>query len=147
MSKLKKSLCAAIAVLSAAAAGVGSASAVPTRYEAYANAAHHNDRQMGGQDFIWRHGVVYWNGQRGYPDHRRGYRYHNGYWFPEAAFLGGVIVGSTINQPGPAYGNNNAYDNHVRWCEHRYRSYRLSDDTFQPYHGPRLRCSSPYDRY
>ncbi|MGV3652562.1 MAG: BA14K family protein, partial [Devosia sp.] len=26
----------------------------------------------------------------------------------------------------------------------RYRSYRASDNTFQPYNGPRQQCVSPY---
>lgn len=34
---------------------------------------------------------------------------------------------------------------HVRWCQNRYRSYDVYTDTFQPYHGPRKRCNSPYD--
>jgi hypothetical protein len=33
---------------------------------------------------------------------------------------------------------------HVDWCLNRYRSYRASDDTFQPYQGPRRRCDSPF---
>jgi hypothetical protein len=33
----------------------------------------------------------------------------------------------------------------VRWCQNRYRSYRRSSDTFQPYNGPRRRCNSPYN--
>ncbi|MEO3385553.1 BA14K family protein [Mesorhizobium sp. CAU 1741] len=33
---------------------------------------------------------------------------------------------------------------HYRWCDARYRSYRASDNTFQPYHGPRRQCISPY---
>lgn len=32
---------------------------------------------------------------------------------------------------------------HVAWCEHRYRSYRASDNTFQPNRGPRQQCISP----
>jgi hypothetical protein len=35
---------------------------------------------------------------------------------------------------------------HVKWCYSKYRSYRASDNTFQPYHGPRKRCRSPYAR-
>lgn len=30
------------------------------------------------------------------------------------------------------------------WCAERYRSYRPSDNTFQPNHGPRRQCVSPY---
>ena len=33
---------------------------------------------------------------------------------------------------------------HVDWCYDRYRSYRHWDNTFQPYHGPRRQCVSPY---
>ena len=33
---------------------------------------------------------------------------------------------------------------HVNWCYNRYRSYRAWDNTFQPYHGPRQQCWSPY---
>jgi hypothetical protein len=33
---------------------------------------------------------------------------------------------------------------HVQWCSSRYRSYRASDNTFQPYHGGRRQCWSPY---
>ncbi|MEO0635100.1 MAG: BA14K family protein [Pseudomonadota bacterium] len=33
---------------------------------------------------------------------------------------------------------------HYRWCDARYRSYRISDNSFQPYHGHRRQCVSPY---
>lgn len=33
---------------------------------------------------------------------------------------------------------------HVDWCLARYRSYDPRSDTFQPYHGPRRVCLSPY---
>jgi hypothetical protein len=35
-------------------------------------------------------------------------------------------------------------DAHVAWCYQRYRSYRASDNSFQPYNGPRRECYSPY---
>ena len=34
---------------------------------------------------------------------------------------------------------------HLNWCYDRYRSYREWDNTFQPYHGPRRACYSPYN--
>ena len=89
-------------------------------------------------------GRAYYNGHRGYRERRRGYRQHNGFWFPLAAFAAGAIVSGAIN-------NNNNYvyrrsgSAHVQWCYDRYRSYRASDNTFQPYHGPRQQCYSPYD--
>lgn len=33
---------------------------------------------------------------------------------------------------------------HVRWCKARYKSYRVSDNSWQPYNGPRRQCISPY---
>jgi hypothetical protein len=33
---------------------------------------------------------------------------------------------------------------HVGWCAARYRSYDVRTDTFQPYHGLRRECRSPY---
>ncbi|WP_312796494.1 BA14K family protein [Tianweitania sp.] len=34
--------------------------------------------------------------------------------------------------------------NHVNWCYNQYRSYRASDNTFQPNYGPRRSCHSPF---
>lgn len=90
----------------------------------------------------------YLNGHRGYRDYRPGYRRHNDFWFPAGAFIAGAIIGGALAQPRyvappryarPAYGNA-----HVQWCYDRYRSYRASDNTFQPYNGPRQQCYSPY---
>lgn len=33
---------------------------------------------------------------------------------------------------------------HVQWCMSRYNSYRADDGTYQPYHGKRRLCVSPY---
>ena len=46
------------------------------------------------------------------------------------------------------YRSHNTYQGgnpHLRWCHNRYRSYREYDNTFQPYHGPRQHCLSPYE--
>lgn len=83
----------------------------------------------------------WYNGHRGYPDRRPGYRYHNGYWFPMAAFAMGAIIGGAIQQGQPSYGNS-----HTSWCANRWRSYRAYDNTYQPYNGPRAQCVSPYGR-
>lgn len=85
----------------------------------------------------------YYRGHRGYRHHRPGYRQYNGWWFPPAAFIAGAIIGGAIaNEPPVQYRpRGNA---HVDWCYNRYRSYRASDNTFQPYNGPRRQCVSPY---
>lgn len=85
----------------------------------------------------------YYRGHRGYSHRRPGYRYHNGYWFPLAAFATGAIIGGAIaTQPAPRAGGINP--KHYQWCANRYRSYDSYSNTFQPYHGPRQRCYSPY---
>ena len=76
----------------------------------------------------------YYNGHRGFDRPRHGYRQHNGMWFPAAAFISGAIIGGALSQ------SNNG---HVAWCHDRYRSYRASDNTYQPYDGPRQECFSP----
>lgn len=83
------------------------------------------------------HRPGYWHGHRGYRYARPGYRrYHDGWWYPLAAFTAGAIIGGAAARP--AYGNA-----HVRWCANRYRSYRVSDNTYQPTNGPRRQCVSP----
>lgn len=85
----------------------------------------------------------HYRGHRGYRDYRPGYRRHNGFWFPAAAFITGAIVGGAIaGDSGVRVRNYGSA--HVNWCSDRYRSYRASDNTFQPYNGPRRTCVSPY---
>lgn len=88
--------------------------------------------------YVYR-GHPYYRGHRGYRYYRRGYREYNGYWFPPAAFIAGAIIGGALASPPRSLGSA-----HVRWCERHYRSYDVRTDTFQPYHGPRRRCISPY---
>ncbi|MBD1548010.1 BA14K family protein [Roseibium aggregatum] len=92
---------------------------------------------------FYRHnGHTYYNGHRGYRHPRRGYRQYNGWWFPLGAFTFGTIIG-----PGyyyPSYPSRGLSQAHYNWCYRKYRSYRAYDNTFQPYHGPRKACRSPY---
>jgi len=93
---------------------------------------------------VQRGGYAYWGPHRGYRVYRPGYYQYGGWWFPPAAFaagaiLGGVIAGQTY--AAPVVGLSAA---HYQWCNQRYRSYRASDNTFQPYNGPRRQCISPY---
>lgn len=49
-------------------------------------------------------------------------------------------------QPRLRYeGRVSAGEVHTNWCYNRYRSYRAYDNTFQPYHGRRKQCFSPYN--
>ncbi|PLX38503.1 MAG: BA14K family protein [Hyphomicrobiales bacterium] len=82
----------------------------------------------------------YYGGYPGYPYQKPGYRYHNGYWYPLAAFgLSAVIIGGNYAaQP------KGLSAEHYRWCENKYKSYRASDNSYQPFEGPRKPCISPY---
>ncbi|KAA3450074.1 BA14K family protein [Mesorhizobium sp. SARCC-RB16n] len=99
------------------------------------------DRNFSRNRSFSRNGNMYWNGHRGYREYRPGYRRHGDYWFPLAAFAtGALITGAIVNS------ENNRYEGsaHVQWCYDHYRSYRASDNTFQPNYGPRRECRSPY---
>jgi hypothetical protein len=97
----------------------------------------------GNDRIIIRNGRHYWRGHRGSTHWRQGYRRHGDFWFPLAAFTAGALItGAIANQPRVVHRGGSA---HVEWCYNRYRSYRAYDNTFQPYHGPRRQCYSPYD--
>ena len=87
-------------------------------------------------------GILKVRGRRGRG--RRGRRGRN----EAGALLGGLIIGGIIadqahrrNYHGSYYeGTGSA---HLDYCYNRYRSYRQSDNTWQPYNGPRRQCISP----
>lgn len=81
-----------------------------------------------------------WCGKRHYHRHHRHHRRH---LHVQPRFYFGVPAYRYV-EPRRHYrrGGSSA---HVRWCYDRYRSYRAWDNTFQPYHGPRRQCWSPYN--
>ena len=87
-------------------------------------------------------GVYYYNGYRGIVVARPSYRFYRGYWFPPGAFATGVIIGLSLATPIERPAGLTAA--HIRWCLQRYRTYRVYDNTYQPYSGPRRECWSPY---
>lgn len=109
----------------------------------------------GVTDVQYRHwhgggGPGWYGGYHGYRGYRGGYRYYDGYWYPLAAFgagalIGGAIAAPTYVEPAPRYyAGAGINPEHYRWCEARYRSYDPGSNTFQPNHGPRQPCYSPY---
>lgn len=102
-------------------------------------------RHWSGGRGYYRHGGYY--GQRRYYGNRRYYRdRHYG-----GAIIGGLAAGAIIGglaaQPRyydrPAYYGGRRYvggNDHISYCYARYRSYRASDNTYQPYSGPRRQC-------
>ncbi len=153
MKKLVTSVALSIAMAFATAAPAVSAPlSVPSAPEVTAMKDLQNVRsRRGHRGGIYRRGGVhYYNGHRGYR-HRpsRRYQRYNGFWFPLAAFGLGAAIASQPRyvRPAPRYyyhRRNYLPAAHYRWCYNRYRSYRDYDNTFQPYHGPRRQCYSPY---
>lgn len=105
-------------------------------------------------DLTIRGGIYFYNGHRGSRRWHRGWRRYNGWYFPPRAFYGDRYYRGGYYRAAPRYyyrerprrhyrdGYSRA---HYRWCHNRYRSYRSYDNTFQPYHGGRRQCYSPYD--
>lgn len=133
-------LAAAASVASAAPASVGAAAMNTLDVVSAGNAdvVEVDDR---GRHRHWRkhHGRKHHRRHR----HRRHHvRPRSGIYF-EFGTAPSYRVRPRHVRPAPAYRLSRA---HVRWCYDRYRSYRASDNTFQPYHGPRKQCVSPYMR-
>ena len=91
--------------------------------------------------FERRGSYYYYNGHRGSRERRTGWRSYNGFWFPQAAFSFSINVDGDRDRDRRVVRLSRA---HIEWCEDNYRSYRVSDNTFQPYDGPRRQCRSPY---
>lgn len=135
-------------------------SAAPIAHNPIASPATDLVTEVGGKiriGFYQRHGIFYYNGHRGYKHHRYGYRKFRGHYFPRHAFTARIYIGPRYVRPHyvrPGYVRprhtrpsiHYVTQRHVQWCYAKYRSYRAHDDTFQPYHGPRRHCRSPYKR-
>lgn len=102
-----------------------------------------DQRRAGARGFERRGGHAYYRGHRGQRSPRAGWRQHQGWWFPPAAFVAGAIIGGAMSQQ-PARAAPRLSNAHINWCHNRWRSYRASDNTYQPYNGPRQQCRSPY---
>ncbi|MGO4441530.1 BA14K family protein [Rhizobium sp. RAF56] len=107
-------------------------------------------RRSSGRNTSNRSSSNYWRGYRGSRSQCRGCRRRNdGWWYPAAAFTTGVAVGSAISRPRTAQPVHRASppsrnSRHVAWCRNRFRTFRVSDNTFQPNSGSRRQCVSPY---
>ena len=112
----------------------------------YGGGYHHGHHNGGDDDWAWALGGLALGtiigGALAQPYYGSGY-YDQGYYNQ------GYYGGPTYYRPryyAPRYYRQTYYGGnaHTSWCYARYRSYRAYDDTFQPYHGPRQICISPY---
>ncbi|WEX11400.1 BA14K family protein [Chelativorans sp. AA-79] len=131
------------AALSAGAAA--NAAPVTTAQPADLVQVDHRDRRH------WRRG----HDRRHWRHHRNWDRRHHWRRAPRSGFTLEFGTGGYRYGPPPYYARpryvvpRRAYGlpaAHVNWCHAKYRSYRASDNSFQPYHGPRRACISPYWR-
>ena len=95
-------------------------------------------RNFGGHDF--RDRGKYYNSGRHYNNGR--YYRHGGYYGYRnggnaGAIIGGLAAGAII---GGALAAPRYSGSHADYCANRYRSYRASDNTYQPSNGPRRQC-------
>lgn len=104
---------------------------------------------------IWLRNRHNWRGERWRNNHewrryhrRDNWRWrdnHRRYYGGSGIFLGlGALGAYDYYAPRRTYRTYQGGSAHVRWCYNRYRSYRASDNTYQPYHAPRRQCRSPY---
>lgn len=119
-----------------------------------------NGRNWNGGNWNGRHnwdGRGNWGGRGHYRRNWRRNNWHGGHggwgWGGSGIALGfgiplayGLYGGYGGYYDEPTYRPRRAYggSTHVEWCYNRYRSYREWDNTYQPYHGPRRLCYSPY---
>lgn len=74
------------------------------------------------------------------PAHRR--YYDNYFDVPKPRYSG---QRSLDGNPGVGGASRlDAANTHQGWCASRYRSYRVSDNSFQPFSGDRMPCISPF---
>jgi hypothetical protein len=110
-----------------------------------------NNNRYSGCNIYRCGGGRYRYGEHRYHNNNRYYRdgYDDGGYYRHddngaGAAIGGLAIGAIIggiiaSQPrARSYGSS-----HVDWCYSRYRSYRASDNTFQPNYGSRRQCVSP----
>ena len=87
-----------------------------------------------------RCGSHYW---KRHHRHYHGHRRHRGVY--PRFYIGPLYPSYRYVEPHRHY-RRDFGSAHIAWCYNRYRSYRAWDNTFQPYHGPRRQCWSPYNR-
>ena len=146
MLKFVSTVCATAMALSVpfAAPAIAMPTAAPAWDQQIPTNVQFRTDEHGREIYVGPGGHRYWRGHRGYRDYRPGYHRHGDFWFPAAAFIAGALITGAITSQQPRVIYRSSGNAHTEWCYSRYRSYRAYDNTFQPYHGPRRQCYSPY---
>lgn len=78
------------------------------------------------------------NHGRGRYDHGRRYDRGDRHHGHAGAIIGGLAAGAIIG--GIVAGSRSNSGSHAQSCANRYRTYRASDNSYQPSSGPRVQC-------
>ena len=114
--------------------------ATTTKKETAAPIVVKTDANAGNVVIRHHHSRGYLNGYKGYRHPRPHYaRYMDGWYYPEAAFKDEVKSDVVVKEHASSLPAK-----HIHYCQTHYKSYRLSDNSFQPYHGPRQQCYSHF---
>ena len=106
MSKFLTGICATALAASVALAGTVPMNAAPILVpNTPSQQSDVIQIQDGGNSFRREGGYAWYNGHRGYPYHRYGYRRYNDFWFPAAAFITGAVIGGAIANSNAYYGD------------------------------------------
>lgn len=93
-----------------------------------------------------RHG--YLNGHKGYRYARPHYiKYVDGWYYPEEAYNSKPNVASATSEVQTTVTTHEKLPRaHIAYCVSHFRSYRMSDNSFQPFSGQRQQCYSRFYR-
>lgn len=110
----------------------------------YNNRNNHRSNYRYNRNYRSFYGNQYWRGGRYYAPPRYNYNRYNGYWGVPSAFIGGALIGSSLN-----YSRYHDRDDH-RYCDHStqnrqessgcYRVERLPDGRERRVELPRSAC-------
>lgn len=60
--------------------------------------------------------------------------------------VGGLLAGAAIANAAKAKPNNGPYNQHLAYCQGKYKSYDIGSNSYMSYSGVRKLCVSPYLR-
>lgn len=104
MRKLQTTLTATALAAAMASAGTVSANAAPLFLPKAAIEIGQSDVIQVRDGVRWRRG--WYNGYRGYPRYRAGYRHYDGWWYPAGAFVAGALIAGAIANSNSYYGGD-----------------------------------------
>lgn len=88
----------------------------------------------------------YLNGYKGYRYARPNYiKFVDGWYYPEAAYSAKPAVEAAAKEAQtPVISYVRLPNRHIAYCVSHFKSYRKSDNSFQPYSGARQQCHSRF---